>query len=301
MFSKTPIFLLLVLLTSNLFSCVLSAPKSKPKATMIADPNEELKESGLKCLLDILHKIDNDKSDGTYKGDLKDDGSHTDTMKLNQLFKVGVDQGIDLTTLLLQYYNLESKPITISDGGQSFKLNMRKAILDCKLNLTKAIKRCNWAYKKLKGAQCERVRWGGATDLDLAPFVTLKCPGGYKRYGCCKCLRDCNKHFGLVKENPKESWTGFDYCMKQSQVYSENTEDTKAITNMDEWEIYDGKYVRRCSSGFVRVGDYKCLAKCPLGWPDLGDRCLKKGSLMVFPFVWQVGDGSSTDSSKPDL
>ena len=89
--------------------------------------------------------------------------------------------------------------------------------------------------------------------------------------------------------------------MKESMVYSENTEETKLITNMDDWEIYDGKYVRRCSPGFVRVGDYKCLAKCPLGWPDLGDRCLKKGSLMVFPFVWQVGDGSSQGEAPRDL
>jgi hypothetical protein len=165
MFIKTPSILLLALALSGIFSSVFTANKPASKKTLIADPNEELKETGLKCLLDILHKIDNDKADGTYKGDLKDDGTHTATVKLNQLFKVGVDQGIDLTTLLLQYYNLESKPITISDGGQSFKLNMRKAIGDCKLNLTKALKRCNWAYKKLKGAQCERVRWGGATDL----------------------------------------------------------------------------------------------------------------------------------------
>ena len=85
-------------------------------------------------------------------------------MKLNQLFKMGVDQGIDVTTLLLQYFNIEKNDITIADGGNQFKINLRKEITACKLNMDKALKRCEYAYKKLKGATCERVRWGGDKD-----------------------------------------------------------------------------------------------------------------------------------------
>jgi len=294
MFSTKQFFLMLTMMSVFAF-LQAEGPGAPPKGSAgppgIANPNEQMNETGLKCLLDILHKIESDHSDGTFKGDLKNDGTHTDTVKLNNLFRVGVDQGIDLTTLLLQYYNIENRAITIADGGNKFEINIRKAVSDCNLDLTKSLERCRFAYKKLKGAECERVRWGGMTDLDLAPFVTLKCPPGYKRYGCCKCLREC-KHKGLIPEDPKLLWTGFEYCMKKSQIYSDAIVDVKQITDMNLWEIYKGKYVRKCSEGYRRVGDYKCLAVCPLGWPDMGDRCLKRGALMVFPFVWQVGDGS---------
>jgi len=128
--------------------------------------------------------------------------------------------------------------------------------------------------------------------IDMAPFVTLKCPPGYKRYGCCKCLRTCNNHQGLQREDEKLAWTGFDYCMKREQLWTEPNTDSKTIKDAKNWDIYKGAYVKKCDDGYERVGDYRCLAKCPLGWPDLGDRCVKQGALLVFPFVWQVGDGS---------
>jgi len=195
---------------------------------------------------------------------------------------------------------LESKDIKITDGDKNFKINLRKAITDCRLNLDKALKRCEYAYSKLKGAVCERVRWGGDDEWDLAPFVTLKCPSGYKRYGCCKCMRDCNKHKGLKHEDKLTKWTGFDYCMKDEQTYSNTTKDTTKIKDTKNWEIYKLDYVEKCKDGYERFGDYKCYVRCPLGWPDLGDRCMKKGALMVFPFVWQVGDGQSVEDEKKD-
>jgi hypothetical protein len=131
----------------------------------------------------------------------------------------------------------------------------------------------------------------------MAPFVTLQCPPGYSRYGCCKCLRGCN-HKSLIKEDSKAPWTGFEYCMKKEGLYSEETIDSKKIGDPREWEIFKGKYVKKCKPGYSRVGDFKCLAGCPLGWPDLGDRCLKKGALIVFPFVWQVGDGNQDGKGK---
>lgn len=103
----------------------MSPASARNNSAGIADPDEELKENGLKCLLDVLNKIEFDRSDGSYKGDLQDDGTHRDKIKLNKLFKIGVDQGIDLTTLLLQYFNLENKSIKIADGANFFELNLR--------------------------------------------------------------------------------------------------------------------------------------------------------------------------------
>lgn len=103
----------------------MSPAPARNNSAGITDPDEDLHENGLKCLLDVLHKIEFDRSDGSYKGDLQDDGTHRDKIKLNKLFKIGVDQGIDLTTLLLQYFNLENKSIKIADGANSFELNLR--------------------------------------------------------------------------------------------------------------------------------------------------------------------------------
>merc|ERR1712007_137540 len=112
------------------------------------------------------------------------------------------------------------------------------------------------------------------------------------------CLRSCNNHKGLQKEDEKLLWTGFDYCMKKEQSWTEPNTNAKAIKDMNNWEIYKDAYVHKCAEGYERVGDYRCLAICPLGWPDLGDRCVKQGALLVFPFVWQVGDGSATKAKK---
>lgn len=57
-----------------------------------------------------------------------------------------------------------------------------------------------------------------------------------------------------------------------------------------QYEPFGDAYIERCKKGFTRVGAYLCVAKCPLGWPDLGDRCIKTGDLILMPFVWMVGD-----------
>ena len=89
-----------------------------------------MKEAGLQCLLDILYKIEQDRADGNFKGNLQNDGTRKDDMKLNQLFKMGVDQGIDVTTLLLQYFNNFSCILmTELSFYDLFIINRRTAIL----------------------------------------------------------------------------------------------------------------------------------------------------------------------------
>ena len=106
MFAKRQ-FLLLAIIVSMFFllancaekkkeAAAKKAPAKKAKAgsesAAIADPQEELKEAGLQCLLDILYKIEQDRADGNFKGNLQNDGTRKEEMKLNQLFKMGVDQ-----------------------------------------------------------------------------------------------------------------------------------------------------------------------------------------------------------------
>lgn len=285
------------------FSYTLQVAVNDGKDLM--NPDEEMHEDGLKCQLNILHKIDNDRGDGKYTGNQIEHGHTLNKLNLNKLFRFGVEQGIDITTLLLQYYNIRNEPMKIQDGNNSFEFNLRKAISHCGLNMTKAIKRCEYAYRRVKGgAQCDRVLWGGNSEQDYAPFVTLKCPPGYNRYGCCTCLRVCGHHSGLEEEEGDNlTWTNVDYCIKKAVQYTEQTRDTQKIIDPREWEIFEGSYVRKCPKGYTRVGDYKCISECPLGWPDLGDKCEKAGPLLMFPFVWQVGDGQmkmkETSGSQP--
>lgn len=59
----------------------------------------------------------------------------------------------------------------------------------------------------------------------------------------------------------------------------------------EEYESYGSYFIEKCKEGFMRVGLTRCIAVCPLGWPDLGDRCHKKGDIVLMPFIWTIGDG----------
>lgn len=125
------------------------------------------------CLMSVLAKINDD------------DPVVTDQPDFSKKIKEGVQQGIDMNTLLLQY--------------QYFKKQERDDIGTCGLDLTRATARCQAVY-----TECEEIMYGtviGSEDEVLAterlPFVSRKCPGGYTRYGCCKCQRKCSDYKGI--------------------------------------------------------------------------------------------------------
>lgn len=188
-------------------------------------------------------------------------------------------------------------------------------ITDCHLNLRPALARCESAYGyRLK---CEQVVYGKEKD-HRAPFVTAKCPGGYQRYGCCKCLRKCNYSSSIMAdaaagEDPKdeEVWTKTTYCLKRHIVRSKilALKDEKGVEKqmvgleLNNYSIVEKRknkfmYVQNCPKNYMRKGIRYCLAVCPLGWYDFVDRCEKRGELIFFPFVWQPGDGKVTPKQK---
>ena len=59
------------------------------------------------------------------------------------------------------------------------------------------------------------------------------------------------------------------------------------------YELIDelNKFVENCPTGYVRIGVGRCLSVCPIGWPDLGDFCVKNDFIDFPPFVWTAGDG----------
>lgn len=301
---KDSLFLSLVMilvLTSNIQSRDESPMLQLPQSIVAAKPERELM-----CLLNVMRQFD-------YKR------TPTDLPALDRLNKYltpGLDRPIDLNTLLLQFYNLKD----IDDKEMGMKFEPRKMIAECKLNLEPALKRCQTAYKSQ--LKCSQVEYGPG-ELNKAPFVTPDCPEGYQRFGSSKCLRKCTYADSIepdaeAGESPDSPWTQSNYCTKKPTIISDVKKmggDAKQRVggNMGDYEMLEETegeyiYVQNCPQDYKRVGNRSCIAKCPLGWPDMGNKCLKKGEMIFFPFVWTPGDGNmeggdkssgSSSSSKP--
>ncbi len=146
----------------------------------------------------------------------------------------------------------------------------------------------------------------GEGEFNRAPYVAPMCPEGYQRYGCCTCVRKCNYVLSVASdatmgEDPENvrPWTQTNYCLKKPAYNSivKRGQDKQEVGIKDTlFEIVEEVpggfvFVQECSKDFKRVGTRQCVAICPLGWPDMGRKCLKQGELIFFPFVWQPGDG----------
>jgi len=271
--------------------CLMSS--SVKAGTLVELPqadNANNGEDNLECLLKVMKDFDERRNDAPLP----------EIAHLYDHIQPGVDRNIDINTLLLQYFNLKD----INDKETNYQFKPRQMINECNLNLLPALARCKAAYGK--SLTCEQVEYGNDA-LNKAPFVTPKCPAGYQRYGCCKCVRKCDYTDSIVSDaavgedvNNERSWTKVNYCVKRPAIRSEikklNGQERQEIgLTIDDYEILEETegeyvYVRNCPKDYKRVGNTMCVAVCPLGWPDLGNKCLKMGQLVFFPFVWQPGD-----------
>ena len=255
-------------------------------------------ELNLECLLKVLREFDERRSTNPI----------VEYKSLYNHIQPGVDRNIDINTLLLQYFNL--KDINDKDTGTVFE--PRKMIAQCHLDLKPAMERCNAAYGGT--LTCVQVEYG-KDEYNKAPFVTPDCPPSYQRYGCCKCVRSCDYTMSIepdveANEDPtsKRKWTKTNYCLKKDAVRSEikrlsgkNRQEVGLTIN--DWEILEENngqfiYVRNCPTDFKRVGNSMCMGVCPLGWADVGNKCLKQGEFIFYPFVWQPGDQKVTPLGK---
>lgn len=286
--SMRSVFQMLVIMS---VLCVLSS--SVKAGTLVELPqadNANNGEDNLECLLKVMKDFDERRNDAPLP----------EIAHLYDHIQPGVDRNIDINTLLLQYFNLKD----INDKETNYQFKPRQMINECNLNLLPALARCKAAYGK--SLTCEQVEYGNDA-LNKAPFVTPKCPAGYQRYGCCKCVRKCDYTDSIVSDaavgedvNNERSWTKVNYCVKRPAIRSEikklNGQERQEIgLTIDDYEILEETegeyvYVRNCPKDYKRVGNTMCVAVCPLGWPDLGNKCLKMGQLVFFPFVWQPGD-----------
>jgi hypothetical protein len=268
--------------------CFANAGNEQPQMQLPQKIQREAVEENLKCLFEVLRQFDYQRTEILLP-------------KIEHLYNhinPGLDRSVDLNTLLLQWYDLQD----IDDRDTGIKFQPRKAITECNLNLAPALGRCSSAYQ---GMPCEQVEYGPG-EYNKAPFVVVKCPNGFQRYGCCKCLRSCTYTDSIepdveMGEDPTNAsrWTNTNNCVKKPSLKSmvKKGNDKQQIGLLvGQWEILeetDGEFVfvEECAKDFKRVGNRECIALCPLGWPDMGRKCLKQGELVYFPFVWQPGDG----------
>jgi hypothetical protein len=120
--------------------------------------------------------------------------------QLSNLIREGIDQTSDMLTVLLQYFHLKRQNATLID--------------DCKLSMEKAILRCQTVYH-FEGGSCSVVTINGKK----APFVSIACPNGFQRFGCCKCVRSCSFQ-NLVDEDFGKSNTWHLKCKKVNRKIS---------------------------------------------------------------------------------
>ena len=147
--------------------------------------NKDYKE-GVSCLIRALKimNMENPESDS----------------KLSDIIREGITQTTDMLTVLLHYYQL--------------KRQNKRLIDDCRLDLSRATDRCRKVYTSL-GGSCDVVR----IDNIKAPFVTITCPNGYIRYGCCKCMRKCN-HVNFVENEEGQDHSWRMRCKKVKRITS---------------------------------------------------------------------------------
>jgi len=214
------------------------------------------------CLMSALAKIEESSS--------VDKDTEDWSMNLHE----GVQQGIDLNTILLQYQYLNQVE--------------RNSIRDCNLSLDRALQRCKSVYQ-----ECANVSYNDAnftrdaqTEGESLPFVTRSCPPEYVRYGCCSCQRACSAYPEIFDLDQPDL---HGYCNKKAAKVSAMSNKMES----DNWEPVGDKWIERCSNGWSRVGHRLCVPKCPLGWHDHGDRCLKKEKINLIAFSWQPGDEES--------
>ena len=263
---KSRFFILPLLLEAILLSVLLSNTTCMTTAfTLSTFLHGKVKERGLSCLIDVLEKVNHM-------------GFSKATDDLEGKIREGVTQSIDITTMLLQFSHL-----SVQD---------QEDIIKCNLTMKMALKRCESVYSS---HNCEVVTWADVVTQEVGvsqnnaviPYVTRRCPEGMKRQGCCKCFKLCNPKTSspeTVGDKDKHN-----YCLKPQSYESEMLKDVLEY-DAKRYQPFGDAFIEKCFPGFTRVGAKLCVGTCPLGWPDLGDRCMKTGDMILMPFVWMVGD-----------
>ena len=174
----------------------------------------------------------------------------------------------DMLIEIQRTYNVEKMLLTYHQLTNSLKEDIQA----CKLNLNAALARCEKSYGV---GQCEAF---GPT------MVARKCPVGFSREGCCRCVVDCpDSEYFTTNRSICEMKTDLHYIADMSSIQ------TQEFSISTQFNVF----VKPCKDGYeTSKFSLICYKKCPAGTVAIGgSSCLKlPASSLGAPFQWTGGD-----------
>ncbi len=176
----------------------------------------------------------------------------------------------DMLIEIQRTYNVEKMLLTYHQLTSSLKIDIQS----CQLNLKPALARCEKAFGVDK---CEVF---GPT------MAVRKCPVGYSREGCCRCVVDCpDSDFYTINRSICEMKTQLHMI---PQIYPATATVNDAVLSTE----LNAK-IAPCPAGYdaSSTGVF-CYKKCPTGTTAIGSSaCLKNTAINLgTPFQWTAGD-----------
>lgn len=149
---------------------------------------------------------------------------------------------------------------------------MRDDIDSCKLNLAPAMQRC------------EAMNGSGNCEAISGTMVAKKCPTGYVRQGCCKCVVECDASEFYTTDRA--------FCaMKSERHQVPNLSSAASAPNTSKVNSGMNLAMSSCGKGFG-LNKFICYKTCPAGTRPVGGAlCLKtKPVILGAPYMWTAGD-----------
>lgn len=149
---------------------------------------------------------------------------------------------------------------------------MRSDIDSCKLSLSGAFSRCEAIYG---AGNCEPIS---------RVAVHQKCPTGYLRQGCCKCVAECDPALYYT--------TARGFCQHKDDLHHvPSLVSASSASNGQAVNSGLNLAVGACKTGFT-LNKFLCYRSCPAGTRAVGGAtCLKEKPIILgSPFVWAAGD-----------
>lgn len=196
--------------------------------------------------------------------------------EINEIEPSTIDQPVTNQLLLIpdmiieiqRSYNIYRMLLAYNQLPQA----MRDDIDSCKLNLIPALQRC------------EVINGVGNCEAISGTLVAKKCPTGYIRQGCCKCVIECD---------PSEFYT-YDraFCtMKSDRFHMPSLSSAVSAPSTSTVNSGMNLAMSSCGEGFT-LNKFLCYKNCPAGTRPIGGAvCLKnKPIILGAPYMWTAGD-----------
>ena len=174
----------------------------------------------------------------------------------------------DLIIEIQRTYNVHKMLLTYNQLPQS----LRSDIDSCKLSLAPALARCEAAFG---AGNCEAIS---------GVAVHQKCPNGYLRQGCCKCVVEC--------DSSQYYSSNAAFCQHKADRHAVPAITSPASAAAGSQVVVGLNIaVGSCTAGFS-LNKFLCYRACPLGTRSAGGAtCLKDQPIILrSPFVWSAGD-----------